>query len=383
MAERWNAAQNEAPRTRHLTYDGDDRSGDHKGIRTIIVALVIMACLLVILLVGFIALSSSPMFTIASIDAESTEHLSAENIAKLANVEEGTTLLTFDQAAITENLKRNPWVGSVSFTREFPDRLKIEVTERRVDCLVKMSTGSVCWCLGEDSVWIEPINLTVADGQSADDVALALAQKMNALLITGVPTSLSPQAGKMANDEVLKAIAAYREQFSADFSAQVVCYTASSVESVGCTLKSGIEVSLGAPTNIDVKEAVIGQILEKHSNQITYINVRVPSQPSYRRIGTESVSEGTGIQTDEALTVDGATGPAQTAPTGEQPTDGSATNADGTGADGTGANGGSDDGSVTGDGTSTDGSTGQDTSDMILGDDGVYYTYEQYWGLEG
>ena len=135
MAERWNAAQNEAPRTRHLTYEGDDRSGDHKGIRATIVVLVAIACLLVVLLVGSIALSSSPMFTIASIDAEDTEHLSAENIAKLANVEEGTTLLTFDSATITENLKRNPWVGTVSFTREFPDRLKIEVTERRVDCV--------------------------------------------------------------------------------------------------------------------------------------------------------------------------------------------------------------------------------------------------------
>lgn len=379
MAERWNAAQNEAPRTRHLTYEGDDKSGDHKGIRAIIVALVVMACLLVVLLVGFIALSSSPMFTIASIDAEDTEHLSAENIAKLANIEEGTTLLTFDSAAITENLKRNPWVGTVSFTREFPDRLKIEVTERRVDCVVKMSTGSVCWCLGEDSVWIEPVNLTVADGQSADDVALALAQKMDALLITDVPTSLSPTAGETANDEVLKAIAAYREQFSQDFSSQIVCYSASSIESVGCTLKSGIEISLGSPTNIDVKEAVIHQILEKHPNQITYINVRVPSQPTYRRIGTESVSEGTGIQVDDSLPTDDGSGaaPTQTAPTGEQTTEGGE-NADGTATDGTSA-----DGSAMGDGSSVDGSATGDTSDMILGEDGVYYTYEQYYGLDG
>jgi membrane-bound serine protease (ClpP class) len=59
MAERWNAAQNEAPRTRHLTYDGDDRSGDHKGIRAIIVALVIMACLLVVLAIAAFAILHS------------------------------------------------------------------------------------------------------------------------------------------------------------------------------------------------------------------------------------------------------------------------------------------------------------------------------------
>ena len=203
---------------------------------------------------------------------------------------------------------------------------------------------------------------------------------MDALLITGVPTSLSPTAGKSSNDEVLKAIAAYREQFSEDFSSQVVCYSASSVESVGCTLKSGIEISLGSPTNIDVKEAVIGQILEKHPNQITYINVRVPSQPSYRRIGTESVSEGSGIQVDDTLPVDDGSAPTQTT-TGEQTTEGGE-NADGT-TTGDGSVDGSADGSATGEGSPDEGTSEGDTSDMILGEDGVYYTYEQYYGLDG
>ena len=270
----------------------------HRPIRMLIITLVLVAALLVAALVGFIVLSSTPAFTIASIDAEATEHLSAENIAKLANVEEGTTLLSFDETLITENLKRNPWVGTVAFEREFPDRLKIIVTERRTDCVVKMSSGSVCWCLGDDNVWIEPINLSVKDGQSANDVALALAQDMGALLVTDVPTSMSPSAGSAANDEVLKAIAAYREQFSDDFASQIVCFSASSVESIACTLKSGVEISLGAPSNIDIKESVIQQILTKHPNQVTYINVRVPSQPSYRKLGVESVSEGSGVSVD-------------------------------------------------------------------------------------
>ena len=264
----------------------------------IIVTLVIVAVLLVATLVGFIVLSNTPAFTIASIDAEDTEHLTAENIAKLADVSEGTTLLNIDESAITDNLKRNPWVGEVSFVREFPDRLKIVVTERRVDSLVKMSTGSVCWCLGNDNVWIEPVNLTTKDGQSANDVALALAQDMNALLIYDVPTSITPSAGSPSTDEVLKAVNAYREQFSSDLSSQIVSFSAPSVESISCLLKSGVEVSLGAPNNIDIKESVITEVLEKHPNQVTYINVRVPSQPSYRKVGISSVSSGTGVTSD-------------------------------------------------------------------------------------
>ena len=267
-------------------------------IRFFIVGLVVVAVMLVVALVSFIVLSSTPVFEITEIDTESTEHLSAENIAKLASVEKGTTLLTIDEAAIAENLKRNPWVSDVQLVREFPDKLKIVVTERTVESLVKMSTASVCWCLGNDNVWIEPINLTIRDGQSADDAALALAREMDSLLIIDVPTSLSPTAGESTNDEALMAVETYQEAFSKEFAAQIVRYSAASAESIACTLSNGVEVSLGSPVDIDVKEAVITEILEKHPNQITYINVRVPSQPSYRRLGSESVTEGTGVTLD-------------------------------------------------------------------------------------
>lgn len=339
-------------------------------IRAIIVMLVVLVVLLVMALVGFLVLSGTSAFTIASIDAEATEHLSAENIAKLANVEEGTTLLTIDETVITRNLKRNPWVGSVSFVREFPDQLRIVVTEREVDCLVKMSTGSVCWRLGDDNVWIEPVNLSASAGQSADDVALALAQEEGAILITDVPTSVSPSAGSVATDEVLKAVNAYREQLSEELVSQIVRFSAAGVESISCTLKSGVEVSLGAPNNIDVKEAVLQEILKKHPNQITYVNVRVPSQPSYRKLGVDTVTTGSGVKVDANATQD---------------TDAAQQTGDGTDATGrSGADGGSasDQGSQGTGGAGEGGGTGS-TEDLILGSDGVYYTYEQYYGLDG
>ncbi len=348
-----------------------DATRERRPIRALIVTLVLLAILLVIALVGFIVLANTPAFTISSIDAVDTEHLTAENIAKLASIEEGTTLLTIDERLVTENLQRNPWVGSVSYTREFPDRLRIEVTERRVDCLVKMSTGSVCWCLGDDNVWIEPINLTVQDGQSADDVALSLARDMGAILVTEVPTSMSPSAGSAASDEVLKAVSLYREQFSDELSSQIVKFSAASVESLSCTLSSGVEVSLGSPSNIELKETVLLQILEQHPNQITYINVRIPSQPSYRKLGVDAVVPGSGITVNlDAGTATGADGAAGDATAGEgdvsqegMPTDGSGE-------------------ATAGDAESyAEGTEGTDTSELILGGDGNYYTYEEYWGL--
>lgn len=288
--------ENMLSRGEDLLFGGDDgKDRGSRPMRAVIILLCVIACLLVLALLVFLVLSSTSAFTISSIDASATAHLSSDDIAKLASVEEGTTLLSIDENKVIANLRRNPWVSDVRLTREFPDSLKIEVSERDVDCLVKMSTASVCWCLGDDGVWIEPINLQVKDGQSADDAALLLAQDMDTLLIVDMPTNVSPVAGEEASDDVLKAVDSYREQLSPEFVDNVVRYRASSVESIGVTLASGVEVSFGAASEIPVKEAIVTELLAKHPNQITFINVRVPSQPTYRKVGSESVTQGTGV----------------------------------------------------------------------------------------
>ena len=40
------------------------------------------------------------------------------------------------------------------------------------------------------------------------------------------------------------------------------------------------------------------QLLAKYPNRITYINVRVPSSPSYRMLDSDAVQEGTGAYGD-------------------------------------------------------------------------------------
>ena len=163
--------------------------------------------------VAFLVLSNTSTFQITSIDAVASDHVSADDIQKLANVEEGTTLLNVDTNAITQNLLKNPWVESVSVEREFPDKLKISVTERTVEAVVVMSSRSVAWYLGEGDVWLEPVNLDVSDNQSADDVALEKATSVGAILITGVPATVDPVACSKATDDVITAVRSYLDGF--------------------------------------------------------------------------------------------------------------------------------------------------------------------------
>ena len=263
---------------------------------------VVVAVVAAVLGVAFLVLSNTSTFQITSIDAVASDHVSADDIQKLAKVEEGTTLLNVDTNAITQNLMKNPWVESVSVEREFPDKLKISVTERTVEAVVVMSSRSVAWYLGEGEVWLEPVNLDVSDGQSADDVALEKATSVDAILITGVPATVDPVAGSKATDDVIVAIRSYLDGFSSDFASQIVSFTAPSEASISCVLSSGVEVSLGSPSDISSKEEVVKSLLAEYPDELTYINVRVPSCPSYRKIDSSNVTAGTGATGGPAAT---------------------------------------------------------------------------------
>ena len=157
-----------------------------------------------------------------------------------------------------------------------------------------MSSSSVAWYLGEGNVWMEPAKIATTANQSVEDAALAQATSEGELLITGVPATVQPVVGAGANDAVLDAVATYRSSFSSDFASQIVSFSAASVESISCVLSSGVEVSLGSPTNISSKETVVTGLLDKYPGELTYINVRVPSNPSYRRITSDTVQAGSG-----------------------------------------------------------------------------------------
>lgn len=297
------------------------------GVVAAVVALGLIA------IIVFFVLRDSSVFSVDEVVVEPTEHVTQSDVANLLHIEDGTTLLNFDRTEIAAQLKRDPWVGSVTVERQFPHTLKITVEEQALDALVVMNSGSMGWYLGSSGVWIEPVKITVADGQSVNDAALALARSKGVLLITGVPATVDPQAGSEATDDVLTAVASFRDAFSADFSSKIVSYDASSADAISCVMESGVQVSLGSATNISYKEQVAAALLEKYAGQITYINVRTPSSASVRRVGSSDVTQGSGADGSSATSGEGASASSAAAASGEE---GSAGDADASGASGDG-----------------------------------------------
>lgn len=261
-----------------------------------IIAIVSGSLLVVFIILSLVValLSNTSMFSVRQVDAADTEHLSAENIVKLAAIENGTTLLNVDVSKIEQRLKKNPWVGSVEVVRAYPDTLRLVVHERTPAYYVVMGTGGAGWLMGDDGAWIEPLQIEEHSGHDATDAALKQAKSMGLMLIAEVPASVSPKPGAPSTDPCIDAVMAFKNQLTAGFKDQIISYSAPSEDDIACTLDNGIEISLGSPSNIDSKEMVAQGILDEYAGQVIYINVRVPSRPTYRRVDSKYVGSGTG-----------------------------------------------------------------------------------------
>lgn len=263
------------------------------------IAAVAVASVALIALVVLLVLSRMPVFVIESIDTQASEHVSAETVARLAGIDEGTTLLNADFDQISTNIKRNPWVKDVTISREFPDKLSITIEERQVGAVVVIGAGASVWALGTDGIWIEPITLDTS-GVDIASAALTRAQELGCLLITDVPASVDPAQGSASTDDTIQAVLTYQNELPDDIKNQARVYYASSEASISLVLDSGLEISLGSSDDVNSKSMALSEIMATYPNQLTYINVRVASKPTYRKVpdGTSLSSVGEVVATN-------------------------------------------------------------------------------------
>lgn len=320
-----------------------------------LIASAAAAVVVVLFIVGTILFKSS-LFAATDIEINGSEHISKETAQKLIDLPDDTTLLNVDSDAIVQSLKKSPWVKGVDVKREFPHKLIITPTERKVVAVAYISADNVAWAIGDDDTWIAPVSLAVgldadgnvvdatglaapaADNQTDDsssedasddsqdvssdsmddsdssdvsdaqadaadakddqepvktadgvtlllgeDAARAVAQQLNAVLLTNMGTDVSPLSGSKVKGEGLAAALKYIAGFSPDFLAQVKSFSVPSVQALACNLDNGVEVSLGDADDIQKKERIVTKLLEEQKG-VTYINVRTPDAYTYRSV---------------------------------------------------------------------------------------------------
>ncbi len=116
------------------------------------------------------------------------------------------------------------------------------------------------------------------------DVYMTVAELSTVPFVSGVATGVTPVAGEQETDEgVLNALSILTES-DEEFREQISSITAGTDNTTSVMLTSGVEIAFGSSDDMQSKIRVAKAILEEHAGEISYINVRVVSRPSWRGI---------------------------------------------------------------------------------------------------
>ncbi|MBI9080153.1 MAG: FtsQ-type POTRA domain-containing protein [Pseudodesulfovibrio sp.] len=112
-------------------------------VRTIMVLLTLsfVAVLGVGLLYGYRLVTSHPYFELKEIHVTGNDRLTYGNILKTGDVNLGLNCLEMNLSEVKEKLSANPWIQSVNVRREFPNKLRIGVTEKTPVFWIRQGDG--------------------------------------------------------------------------------------------------------------------------------------------------------------------------------------------------------------------------------------------------
>ena len=240
-----------------------------KKYRAYVLRFVLIIVLILGLIFGTIFVYRSNLFAVENVQVEGASHLTSQEITQLAAVADGSTLLRCDASGIVERLKEHAWIQDASVSRKFPHTLQISITERTPAAVVKLNSKSI-WVIASDGTWLS--------AATNDD------WKQNNKIIDVNTAINSPASGVDCNDDGIKNAIAIYEALPQDFTKQVKTISAESAVKAQLNLKNGVVIAFGEAQNVEEKVASAQALLEKYSGKISYINVRVPSRPTYRKL---------------------------------------------------------------------------------------------------
>ena len=258
------------------------RRARNYALRIIIAAVVVVA----LVITGGIAYNSD-LFTIEDVQISGVEHLTSDEMALMANIPEGSTLLRVDVDNIRKRLMQNAWVQDVSVNRIFPNTLEINVTERSIAAVVEVPTSTgrstKLWAISSDHMWLMPIPARDSDAGKTTSEQIYIDAE-NALKIVNVPYGTQAQIGTLCTDSnVLNALDIV-SGMTTELSGMVVEVSAAGPDETKIMLSNGVEVAFGKAENIRDKERVILKILADNPDSVAYINVRTVTNPTWRTV---------------------------------------------------------------------------------------------------
>lgn len=275
-------AQKQANESKRKALDKGRRAGDIRAeqrakrqrwqyLRYIARIAIVIAVILLIIF-GSIFIYRSDLFHVNNVQVNGSAHLTSQEITSIAAVSDDSTLLRLDSKGIKERLEDNAWVQNAAIHRVFPDTIVIDITEREPGAVVKINDRSN-WVISTDGAWLSAA--TTDDWESAMKI------------IDVSPSMPAPISGAMCADGGINNALDILNSISDDLRSRIVSISAESSIKTSLNLVDGVTVAFGDSSDIEVKEAVINSLLNEYEGRISYINVRVPTRPTYRMLEGE------------------------------------------------------------------------------------------------
>lgn len=256
------------------------RSGAFRAI----VALAVTAAVLGVVYAG---LYFSSAFTIEKVEVTGADHLTSDEMAVLAAVPQGTTLLNVDASAVADSVVRDAWVADVRVNRHFPNTLEIAVTERKIAAVVDVVADNAKttqhWAIASDGMWL--MEIPDQNSELGQSISPQIYEDAGSVLhITGVPFGLTPEVGTYCTDGNVNNALEILGGLTGELADQVKAVSATDAQSTLLTLENGIQIAFGTAEDIRDKERICLEIMAKNEGKVAYINVRVPDRPTWRAV---------------------------------------------------------------------------------------------------
>jgi cell division protein FtsQ len=106
-------------------------------VAKIFLVLFAFVALSALCLVGYRSLLSSPFLQVTRIQVNGYQHLDPQAVIQQAGIPSGANILSLDLDGVRKRLTQHPWIAAAAISREIPDRIRIEIEERKPVALVK------------------------------------------------------------------------------------------------------------------------------------------------------------------------------------------------------------------------------------------------------
>lgn len=206
------------------------------------------------------AARETSVFGVRTVDVEGAPPGVAVQVRNVLSAVGGTSLLKLDLAAAERRVEAIPTVESVVFDRAFPHTLRVVVAPERPVAVVRQGASSfLVSARGRVMASVERrARPTLARIWVKRDVRLAPGERVQGDLLTAVD-AVGPLVGTR-------------------FPGRVASVTATP-DDLTLRLRSGLEVRLGDPSDVDLKLAVAARVIPLLATGTAYLDVAVPDRP--------------------------------------------------------------------------------------------------------